>query len=112
VGTFAVQIAKSFGADVTGVCSARNVDMVRSLGADRVIDYTQGDFTESGQRYDLILDNVGSQSLSACRRVLNPKGICVIAGAPKEAAGFFLTRAITVRAFSRLVSQTFVMFIA
>jgi NADPH:quinone reductase-like Zn-dependent oxidoreductase len=89
-----------------------DVDMVRSLGADRVIDYTQEDFTESGQRHDLILDNVGNQSLSACRRVLNPKGICVIAGAPKEAAGFFLTRAITVRAFSRLVSQKFVMFIA
>ena len=75
VGTFAVQIAKSFGADVTGVCSTRNVDMVRSIGADQVIDYTQEDFTKSGQRYDLIFDCVGNHSLSACRRVLNPKGI-------------------------------------
>jgi NADPH:quinone reductase-like Zn-dependent oxidoreductase len=112
VGTFAVQIAKSFGADVTAVCSTRNLELLRSIGADRVIDYTQENFTESGQRYDLILDNVGNHSLSACRRALNPKGICVVAGAPKEAAGFFLTRMITAPAFSRLVSQKFTMFIA
>ncbi len=74
VGTFAVQIAKSFGADVTGVCSTRNVDMVRSIGADQVIDYTREDFTRSGQRYDFILDNVGNRSLSECRRVLTPRG--------------------------------------
>ena len=74
VGTFAVQIAKSFGADVTGVCSTRNVDMVRSIGADHVIDYTQEDFTRSGQRYDFILDNVGNCSLSECRRALTPRG--------------------------------------
>jgi NADPH:quinone reductase-like Zn-dependent oxidoreductase len=74
VGTFAVQIAKSFGAEVTGVCSTRNVDMVRSIGADHVIDYTQEDFTQSGQRYDLILDNVANHSLSDCRRALNPQG--------------------------------------
>jgi NADPH:quinone reductase-like Zn-dependent oxidoreductase len=75
VGTFAVQIAKSFGAEVTGVCSTRNVDMVRSIGADHVIDYTQEDFTQSGQRYDLILDNVGNHSFSDCRRALPPRGL-------------------------------------
>src|SRR5216110_2550875 len=80
VGTFAVQIAKSFGAEVTGVCSTRNVDMVRSIGADHVIDYTREDFTKGAQHYDLILDNVGTHSLLERRRVLNPKGICVLAG--------------------------------
>jgi NADPH:quinone reductase-like Zn-dependent oxidoreductase len=75
VGTFAVQIAKVFGVEVTGVCSTRNVDLVRSIGADRVIDYTQEDFTQSGQRYDLILDQVANHSLSDCRRVLTPTGI-------------------------------------
>ena len=74
VGTFAVQIAKAFGAEVTGVCSTRNVDMVRSIGADHVIDYTQEDFTQSGQRYDLILDQVANHSLSDCRRALTPQG--------------------------------------
>jgi NADPH:quinone reductase-like Zn-dependent oxidoreductase len=82
VGTFAVQVAKSFGADVTGVCSTRNVEMVRSIGADQVIDYTREDFTRSGQRYDLILDCVGNHSLLACRRVLDPKGIYVSVGGP------------------------------
>jgi NADPH:quinone reductase-like Zn-dependent oxidoreductase len=80
VGTFAVQIAKSFGADVTGVCSGRNVEMVRSLGADHVIDYTKEDFTKSGQRYDVILDNVGNHSLLACRRALSPQGKYVLIG--------------------------------
>src|SRR3954469_10223822 len=80
VGTFAVQIAKSFGADVTGVCSTRNVDMVRSIGADQVIDYTQEDFTRAEQRYDLIYDLVGNHSFSERRRILNPNGICVMAG--------------------------------
>ena len=83
VGTFAVQIAKALGAEVTGVCSTRNVDLVRSLGADHVIDYTQEDFTRSDRRYDLMLDLAGSRSWSACRRVLNPQATLVIVGAPK-----------------------------
>ena len=74
VGTFAVQIAKSFGADVTGVCSTRNVDLVKSLGADRVIDYTKEDFTKGDQKYDVILDNVVNHPLSECRAVLNQNG--------------------------------------
>jgi NADPH:quinone reductase-like Zn-dependent oxidoreductase len=80
VGTFAVQIAKSFGAEVTGVCSTRNLDMVRSIGASHVIDYTQEDFTKNGQRYDLIYDAVGNRSVSDYKRALNPQGRCVIAG--------------------------------
>ena len=111
VGTFAVQIAKSFGADVTGVCSTRNVEMVRSIGADRVIDYTQQDFTKLGQRYDIIFDCVGNHSLSACRRVLNPNGICVLVGAPHK-VWIVLTRALKALVLSRFVSQNFVMFIA
>src|SRR6202011_6036683 len=82
VGTFAVQIAKALGADVTGVCSTRNVDMVRSLGADNVIDYTKEDFTQGAQRYDLIVDTVGNHSLLQYRRVLTPKGVLVIVGGP------------------------------
>jgi len=82
VGTFAVQIAKSFGAEVTGVCSTRNVDMVRSIGADHVIDYTQEDFTQSDQRYDFILDNVGNHSLSDTRAALTPGGTLLANGAP------------------------------
>ena len=74
VGTFAVQIAKSFGAIVIGVCSTRNVDMVRSIGADQVIDYTRKDFTQTGQLYDLILDNVGNRSISDIKCILGPKG--------------------------------------
>jgi NADPH:quinone reductase-like Zn-dependent oxidoreductase len=82
VGTFAVQIAKYFGADVTGVCSTRNVNLVRSLGADRVIDYTQEDFTKSRQRYDLFFDCVGNHPLLACNRILNPGGKLIVVGAP------------------------------
>ena len=77
IGTFAVQIAKSLGADVTGVCSTKNVDLVRSIGADHVIDYTQEDFTQTSRRYDFILDNVANRSLSELRRVLTPKGTLV-----------------------------------
>ncbi len=80
VGTFAVQIAKSYGAEVTGVCSTRNLEMVRSIGADHVIDYTQEDFTKNGQAYDLIFDAVGNRSVSDYKRALSPNGICSIAG--------------------------------
>jgi NADPH:quinone reductase-like Zn-dependent oxidoreductase len=87
VGTFAVQIAKSFGAEVTGVCSTRNVEIVRSIGADHVIDYTQEDFTLSGQRYDLMLDVAGNRSWSDCKRVLNEKATLVLVGGPKKVVG-------------------------
>jgi NADPH:quinone reductase-like Zn-dependent oxidoreductase len=80
VGTFAVQLAKIMGADVTGVCSTRNVDLVRSLGADHVIDYTKEDFTKGDQKYDVILDNVANRSLSECRHVLTPNGRFVLIG--------------------------------
>ena len=79
-GTFAVQIAKSFGAEVTGMCSTRNVDLVRSIGADHVIDYTQEDFTQNGQRYDLIMSIAGHRSVFDYRRALNPEGTYVSAG--------------------------------
>ena len=82
IGTFAVQIAKAFGADVTGVCSTRNIDMVRGIGADHVIDYTRENFTAGATRYDVILDIVGSQSWPACRDVLTTDGKYVLAGGP------------------------------
>jgi NADPH:quinone reductase-like Zn-dependent oxidoreductase len=110
VGTFAVQIAKSFGADVTGVCSTRNVDMVRSIGADRAIDYTRKDFTNGTQRYDLILDCIGNHSLSAFRRVLNPEGTYIIVGGPADRWMIgFLARLIKALVLSRFVSQKLVM---
>src|SRR6202012_4993518 len=80
VGTFAVQIAKALGAEVTGVCSARNTGMVRALGADRTVDYAKEDFTKSAARYDLIIDNIGNHSLSEIRRVLAAGGTLVIVG--------------------------------
>jgi NADPH:quinone reductase-like Zn-dependent oxidoreductase len=82
VGTFAVQLARAFGAKVTGVCGTRNVDLVRSIGADEVIDYTAEDFTRQERRYDLLLDIAGSRSGWACRRVLAPKGTYVVIGGP------------------------------
>ncbi len=113
VGTFAVQIAKSFGAEVTGVCSTRNVEMVRSLGADQVIDYTQEDFTKNVQRYDLFFDCVGNPSLSACRRVLNPKGIYIMVG-DRSGRGMIglLSRLIGALVLSWFVSQKSVTFLA
>jgi NADPH:quinone reductase-like Zn-dependent oxidoreductase len=83
VGTFAVQIAKALGGEVTAVCSTRNVEQARALGADQVIDYTREDFTRSGRRYDVLFDNAGSRSWSACRRVLEPHATLVLVGAPK-----------------------------
>ncbi len=83
VGTFAVQIAKAMGAEVTAVCSARNLDLVRALGADHVIDYAQEDFTRGGGRYDVILDNVGNHTLAECRRALAPSGVLI----PNSMAG-------------------------
>ena len=83
IGTYAVQIAKAMGADVSGVCSTRNVEMVLSLGADRVFDYTNEDYTESGEQFDLIVDMVGNHSLTANRGVLKPGGRLVLVGGPK-----------------------------
>jgi NADPH:quinone reductase-like Zn-dependent oxidoreductase len=113
VGTFAVQLAKSFGADVTGVCSTRNVERVRSLGADRVVDYTQEDFTRSGQRYDLVFQVAGTSSLSECRRVLTSKGTLVLCSG--EGGGRLLGpvgRIVGALVRSRFWSQRAVMWIA
>lgn len=87
VGTFAVQLAKAFGAEVTGVCSTPHVDLVRSIGADQVIDYTHQDFTQGSERYDLIFDNVENHSLSACRRALTPSGTLIL----NSGTGRFIT---------------------
>src|SRR5216117_1339018 len=115
VGTFAVQIAKSFGADVTGVCSTKNVDLVQSLGADQVIDYTKEDFTKNAQRYDVMLDNVGNHSLSECRGVLTPNGKYVlIGGGGANEQGFLggLGKALWAMVFSKFVNQQMGMMMA
>ena len=110
IGTFAVQIAKSFGAHVTGVCSTKNAELVRSLGADRVIDYSREDFAHDSERYDLLLDNVANRTLSAMRSVLRPNGTCVIVGAPKNMSAVFTLLKIIAR--SVLLRQNFRFFIA
>lgn len=112
VGTFAVQIAKAYGAKVTGVCSTRNLAMVRSIGADQVIDYTREDFTQGSQRYDLIIDIVGTHSLSDYRRVLNPNGTLVIAGSLDKGRWFGgLTDTAEAALYSHFVStKVFVLF--
>jgi len=111
IGTFAVQIAKSYGADVTGVCSTRNVEMVRSIGADRVIDYTREDFTQVDERYDVIFDCIGSKGLLACRRIMKPHAIFVVVGAPFHSFLEFARRMVTPFLLSRVVSQKFMLLI-
>jgi len=112
VGTFAVQIAKSFGAHVTGVCSTRNVELVTSIGADRVIDYTRQNFTEGAEPYDLILDNVGNHALRDVRRVLAPAGTYVMIGGPSGRWIAPMTRVLSVMVQSRFVSQELRFFIS
>jgi NADPH:quinone reductase-like Zn-dependent oxidoreductase len=113
VGTFAVQIAKSFGADVTGVCSTRNVEMVRSIGADQVIDYTQGDFTRSGPRYDLIFQLAGTHSPAECRRALTSKGTLVLSSGDSDGHWIGpLDRLIKAGLLSPFVSQRLGSFLA
>ena len=112
VGTFAVQIAKALGVEVTAVCSTRNVEQARSLGADHVIDYTREDFTRSGRRFDAILDVAGSKSWSQCRRVLNPNATLVIVGGPKGSLLGPLGHIAKVRLAALRGSQKAVFFIA
>jgi NADPH:quinone reductase-like Zn-dependent oxidoreductase len=115
VGTFAVQIAHAFGAEVTGVCSTRNLEMVRALGADHVIDYKQEDFTQGQERYDLVLDNVGIHTVSSLRRVLKPQGILVLVGGGGPDAGNWigpLARPLKALVMSPFVDQEMSMLLA
>ena len=112
VGTYAVQLAKALGAEVTGVCSSAKVDLVRSLGADHVIDYTRDDFADGARRYDLILDIGGNSRLSRLRRALTPSGTLVIAGGEDAGTWFGLGRQVRALALSPFVRQRLTMFIA
>ena len=112
VGTFAVQIARSLGATVTGVCSTRNVDMVRSIGAEHVIDYTQEDFSQRGQRFEVMLDLVGNRSLSDCMRALTPSGTYVLVGVADLGRWFGLARQIKALSLSPFVRRRLRVFIA
>jgi NADPH:quinone reductase-like Zn-dependent oxidoreductase len=113
VGTFAVQIAKSFGANVTGVCSTKNVELVRSIGADHVIDYTREDFTKGAQRYDLILDNVSTHSLLDYKRVMTPNGVYVMIGSTDPGRWFgWLVKPAEAWLLSPFTSQKFGMILA
>jgi NADPH:quinone reductase-like Zn-dependent oxidoreductase len=113
VGTYAVQIAKAFGAKVTGVCSTKNLSLLKSIGADQVIDYTQQDFTKGSQQYDLILDTVGTHSLSEYRRVLKPQGAVVMVGSLDKGHWLGpLTDSIDAMLYSPFVSQKFMFLLA
>jgi len=113
VGTFAVQLAKAFGAEVTGVCSTAKVDVVRSIGADHVVDYTKEDFTKTGQRYDALIDIAGGKPVSACRRILTRKGVLVAVGGPDKGQWISpLVGPVKLLALSPIVSQRLVPLLA
>ena len=112
VGTFAVQIAKAYGAEVTCVQSTRNIDLVRSLGADHVIDYTKDDFTTTGERYHVVLDNVGNRSLSEIRRVLEPGGVYLPNGGGTPEGGSPVGRLVQLFVVSPFISQKIAFFVA